>query len=362
MSYVKERDYEAVGRCLEHSAPDRVGAGDRNLTDGENRQRGPVGIDAGTLGAGDGDADGRNTRDHVGDRAARPGAGRPAEDADRHRVERLEQGFIGGAAGGAEPGGSGPTNGATPVRVSGNDRIDDGAARERILALAGATHGAESPGRQGGSRSAAPRERTREAVQRQIAAMGADRYEVAITHAKTGQQTKREWSAAELMAGVRWLKRLNARGGDIRIRSIVGPELRLIASLDADGIDKLRSRGLAPAATVETSPGQFDAWVKLSDHPLQSVLRDELLARVSRGLGQAGQYGRLAGLTNQQAAPNATGLQPFALLHNATGQVALLATQHLSDVQRGKARNSIVEQSRVIDVSMGLKGNRGRSR
>jgi hypothetical protein len=101
VSYVKERDYEAVGRCLEHSALDRVGAGDRDVTDGENSQRGPVGIDAGTTGAGDGGADGRNTRDDVGDGAARQGAGRPTEVADRNRIERVEQSVVRGAAGGA---------------------------------------------------------------------------------------------------------------------------------------------------------------------------------------------------------------------------------------------------------------------
>jgi hypothetical protein len=347
VSYVKERDYEAVGRCLEHSALDRVGAGDRNLADGENSQRGPVGIDAGTLGAGDGGADGRNARDHVGDGAARQGAGRPTEDADRNRVERLEQSVVRGAAGGAENGSRGPTNGMAPVHVSGNDRVDDGAARERILALAGAAHGAESSGRQGSGGSAAPRDRTREAVQRQIAAMGAERYEVVITHAKTGQQTKREWSAAELMAGVQWLKRVNARGGDILVRPLGGPELRLIASLDADGLDKLRSKGLASAVTVETCHGQFDTWVKLADQPLPPALCDALLARLTGGFGEAAQYGRLAGFTNQQTEANAAGRQPFALLHNATGQVAPAVTQYLADLHQ-KSRDQFDKQREHI--------------
>jgi hypothetical protein len=343
VSYVKERDYEAVGRCLEHSALDRVGAGDRDVKDSENSQRGPLGVDAGTTGAGDGGADGRNARDDVGDRAAGQGAGRPTEGADRDGIERLEQGVVRGAAGGAEPGRSGPTNGATPVHVSGNDRVDDGAARERILALAGATHGAESPGRQGSGGSAAPRDRTRDAVQRQIVAMGADRYEVVITHAKTGQQTKREWSAAELMAGVQWLKRLNARGGDILVRPLGGPELRLIASLDADGLNRLRSRGLALAVIIETRTGQFDAWMKLADQPLSPALRDGLLARLMHGVGEAAQCARLAGFTNQQAEANATGRQPFALLHNATGQVAPAVKQYLADLHQ-KSRDQLDKQ------------------
>jgi hypothetical protein len=327
VGYVKERDYEAVGRCIERSTLERVGAGDRDLADGEDRERGPVGVDAGAVSAGDGGVDGRDTRDDVGDRAAKPGAGRPAAQPDRHGGARVEPGVVGGAARSAESGSSRPVDGEAAVRVSGNDRVNDSDARERILALAGATHGAEPPRREGGSRLPAPRDRTREAVQKQLAALGAERYEVVITHAKTGQQTKREWSAAELIGGLQWLKRLNARGGDILVCPLGGPELRLIGTLDAAGVGKLRTQGLAPAATVEISPGRFEAWVKLSDRPLPSTLRDALLARVHLGLNDAGLYGRLAGFTNQKAKPDAAGRQPFSLLHNATGQVAPAAMQ-----------------------------------
>jgi hypothetical protein len=183
--------------------------------------------------------------------------------------------------------------------------------------------------------------------------MGADRYEVLITHAKTGRQTKREWSAAEVMAGVQWLKRLNARGGDILVRPLGGPELRLIASLDADGVDKLGSNGLAPAATVETRPGRFEAWVKLSDHPLPPSLRDALLARIARVFGGTGLYGRLAGFTNQQANTDTAGRHPFALLHNATGQVAEFHQNTLGPRS---------QQQRSLDAARARPGSRRRSR
>jgi hypothetical protein len=191
--------------------------------------------------------------------------------------------------------------------------------------------------------------------------MGADRYEVVITHSKTGQQTKREWSAADLMAGVQWLKRLNARGGDIFVRPLGGPELRLIASLDADGVDKLGRSGLAPAATVETRPGRFEAWVKLSDHPLPPSLPDALLARLTRGFGEAGLYGRLAGFTNQQADVDTAGRHPFSLLHNATGQVALVAAQQLAEFHRSKP-DTVSKQQPLLDIAKGRSGGRGRSR
>ena len=189
--------------------------------------------------------------------------------------------------------------------------------------------------------------------------MGAERYEVVITHAKTGQQTKREWSAVELMAGVQWLKRLNARGGDILVRPLGGPELRLIASLDPDGVDKLCSRGFVPAVTVETRPGQFDAWVKLADQPLPPAVRDVLLARLTREVGETVQHGRFAGFTNQQAEAKATGLKPFALLHNANGQVAPAVTQYLADLHQRK-QDQLDKQRE--QVATRRPGSRSRSR
>jgi hypothetical protein len=142
------------------------------------------------------------------------------------------------------------------------------------------------------------------------------------------------------MAGVQCLKWLNARGADILVRPLGGPELRLIASLDADGLNKLRSRGLAPAVIIETRTGQFDAWMKLTDQPLSPALRDALLARLMPSIGEAAQYGRLVGFTNQQAESNATGRQPFALLHNATGQVAPAVKQYLADLYQASRDQS----------------------
>jgi hypothetical protein len=191
--------------------------------------------------------------------------------------------------------------------------------------------------------------------------MGADRYEVLIAHAKTGRQTKREWSASELMAAVQWLKRLNASGGDILVRPLGGPELRLIGTLDANGVDKLRSRGLAPAATVETRPGRFEAWLKLSDQSLPPSLRDALLARVTHRFGEAGLYGRLAGFTNQQADSDTAGRHPFALLHNATGQVAPVAVQQLAEFNRNTF-DARPKQLRPLDAATARAGARGRSR
>jgi hypothetical protein len=164
--------------------------------------------------------------------------------------------------------------------------------------------------------------------------MGAERYEAVIVNAESGRKTKREWSASELVKGVPWLKRMNARGGDIYLRPLDGPELLLVDALNAEALDDMHRQGLAPALTIETSPGRFQAWVKVSDHPLPGGLREPAVAGLARSFPKAGEYGRLAGFTNQRIEPNPAGRQPFILARPATGKVAPTAQPYPAAIQR----------------------------
>jgi hypothetical protein len=177
--------------------------------------------------------------------------------------------------------------------------------------------------------------------------MGAERYEVVIVSVKTGRQTKREWSASELAKGVPWLKRMNAQGGDINLRPLDGPELLLVDALDAEAVKDMHRQGLAPAVTVETSPGRFQAWVKVSDRPISEGLRKPAVAGLARSFSKVGEYGRLAGFTNQQAAQNRTGQQPYVLASESTGKVAPAAQQYLRTVEL-HLREAATEQLRLV--------------
>ena len=163
--------------------------------------------------------------------------------------------------------------------------------------------------------------------------MGAERYEVLIVSAKTGRQTKREWNASELVKGVPWLKRMNAQGGDIYLRPLDGPELVLVDALDAEAVKDMRRQGLAPAVTIETSPGRFQAWLKVSDRPLREGLRKPAVAGLARSFSKVGEYGRLAGFTNQQAEQNRAGQQPYVLASDATRKVAPVAKKYLATIE-----------------------------
>ena len=314
ISYEKNRDFAAVGRQRKREEDRKLGDTDRSAAPGEDRERGSTGVNAGADRAGDGGTDGRNPNHPERDRTEKPGAQRAVRDRG-----------IGCGDSGAAGGGDGerigrphelgqPEHGVGAFPVGGGDESFDSGPRERILALAGAANGGESSGRGTGGRTSAAFDRSLEAVKAQLGAMGAGRYEVLIVSAKTGRQTKREWSASELVKGVPWLKRMNAQGGDIYLRPLDGLVLLLVDALDAQAVNDMRREGLAPAVTVETSSQRFQAWIKVSGHPLPEGGRKPTVAGLARGFSKVGEFGRLAGLTNQKAELSRTGRHPYGNL------------------------------------------------
>jgi hypothetical protein len=364
ISYEKNRELAAVGRQREREERRGPGNTDRSAAPGEDRERGSAGVDAGADRAGDGGTDGRDPHHPGRDRTEKPGAQR-----------EVRAGSIGSGDSGAAGSGDGerigrkdelgwPEHGIEALPAGGDDGHPDSGPRERILALAGTADGGESSGRGAGGRAPAARDRSLEAVKAQIGAMGAERYEIVIVSAKTGRQTKREWSASELVKGVRWLKRMNAQGGDIHLRPLDGPELLLVDAIDAEALKHMHSQGLAPAVTIETSSGRFQAWVKVSDHPLPENLRAPCVAGLARVLPKLGVFGRLAGFTNMNAEPNRAGRQPYVLATEALGKIAPVARQylstielHLREVLTGNQLYAVAEKARQFQPK-----SRGRSR
>lgn len=165
-------------------------------------------------------------------------------------------------------------------------------------------------------------------------AMGAERYEVVIVNAKTQEQTIREWRAPDLVKSVQWLMRMNARGADIYVRPLDGPELMLVGGLDAEKLEQMRSRGLTPAAVIETAPGRLQAWVKLSEHPLPEGLRQTAVPALARIFPKVGEHGRLAGFTNQQVEASRAGRQSYVLARETPGDVAPAARPYLKAMEQ----------------------------
>lgn len=347
--YEKDRDLAAVSRQREREEHFRAGDADRIAATGEDRERRPTGGHAGADRAGDVGADGRNPQHADRDRAEGPRA-QPAVRAGSH--DRGEGGVPRSGDGGAggrsdEPGR--PEHAMDALPAVGVDWSAGSGPRERILALAGPAGDHQPIGRSAGGRAAAARDRSLEAVQAQIGAMGAERYEVVVVDAETRKQSTRAWGTSELLTSVKWLKRMNAKGGDIYIRPLDGPELILIDRLDAQALERIRSKGLAPAAVIETAPGCFQAWVKLSDRPLSEGLRKPAISGLERMFPKVGEHGRLAGFTNQEVEANRGGRQSYVLARQATGKVAPAARAYLDVIER-LLREHSAERERLIQA------------
>jgi len=184
-------------------------------------------------------------------------------------------------------------------------------------------------------------DRTTTAVRAQLAGMGAERYDVgAYDRPRDEMLLRREWTPAQVETAVPWLKRMNAQGRDIYIRPSGSSGLYLIDDVPAATVDRMRAEGYTPAVVVETSPGNLQAWVRVSDTPLSkeegTAVARELAARYDGDMSSANwrHMGRVAGFTNQKkehAQPN--GRHPYVRLHTADGKRAPAAPALLDRAQ-----------------------------
>lgn len=185
------------------------------------------------------------------------------------------------------------------------------------------------------------RDRTTEAVLAQIRAMGAAHYEIGIRDARQGRMLTREWDAEQLQRGIPWLRRMNGQDHDIYIRPAGSVGLVLVDDLEAAAIQRMTQEGIAPAVAVETSPENFQVWVRLSDKPIapeEATLAAKELARRYGGDPNSADYrhyGRLAGYTNRKRThTRPDGQQPYVLLREASGATALTALDGLLTAAR----------------------------
>jgi hypothetical protein len=166
------------------------------------------------------------------------------------------------------------------------------------------------------------------------------RFEAGIRDAKTGKMINREWSRAELEQSAAWLKRMNAKGNDIYIRPAGEHGLVLVDDLTADKLSSMANDGFVSAATIETSPGNYQAWVKLSDKPLSADVRRIAAKGLARQYGgdansaDSRHYGRLAGFTNQKPQHTRDGRQPYVLAHDCPGKAARAAPAYLERIEQ----------------------------
>ena len=332
VTYEQDRDFAAVRSSIERDAARAFGEPDRGSETGQAPERGGLGRDAGAAGPGTGRTDGRDTADVDRDRSQEPGAGREVHTPANGVGEGVQGSSGRSDQSRGEPGQGGQADGVEALRPDRDDGVVYGSVRERVLALAETAHNPEQSGRgSGGGVSETRRDRSLEALQKQIKALDVPRFEVGIRKAKTGQMMNREWSRAEVEQSAAWLKRMNAKGNDVYIRPAGEHGLVLVDDLTADKISRMAKDGFPSAATIETSPGNYQAWVKLSDKPISAEARSVAARSLAKHYGgdlnsaDSKHYGRLAGFTNQKLKHARDGKQPYVLAHECPGKAATAA-------------------------------------
>ena len=149
--------------------------------------------------------------------------------------------------------------------------------------------------------------RTSQAVQRQILAMGATVFEIGLFKPSAPDQGQavmipRTWDIETLTKSIPWLRLQNADGRNIYIRPKGEHDLSLVDDLTEASVQRMKSTGFAPALVIETSPGNFQAWLRHS-----RPLSQELSTAAARALAELfdgdlaaadwRHFGRLAGFT-----------------------------------------------------------------
>ena len=183
--------------------------------------------------------------------------------------------------------------------------------------------------------------KTAEAVEKQARAMSASAFEVGLFDptAAQGVMLPRVWDLDTLLRSVSWLRLKNSQGRNIYIRPRGEHGLSLIDDASPQTIELLKSEGFAPAAVLETSPSNFQAWLchgQILPKHLSTFAARLLASRFGGDPASADwrHYGRLAGFTNRKDKYRRTdGTFPYVRLHEASGMVYVKADGFLAEVK-----------------------------
>lgn len=198
-------------------------------------------------------------------------------------------------------------------------------AYDRIIDLARS----DSDEQQRDSLSCVPDQRldnTYKSVKRQLKAMGEKIYQIGIKTAKN--LIKHAWSIEQVLKNIPMLRRENAKGAEICVRP-ADKNTVLVDGLNQNQLQRMKNAGYEPAAVVETSPQNYQAWVRLTDKPIDNQLATAISKGMAkhfeadRNITETPRFGLLSGFTNQKPEhTTATDLKPSVLCVEASGQIA----------------------------------------
>ena len=193
----------------------------------------------------------------------------------------------------------------------------------------------------------------------QLAAMGCERFDIGVKRSDGAMILREGWGGKQVLKSLLWLRRENLNRGHIYVRPAGAHGLSLVDDLKAAALARMKAAGFAPAAVVETSPGNFQAWLKhgqVLDEPASTQAAKLLAHRFGGDPGSADwrHFGRLAGFTNPKPSRRLeSGLQPFARLVAASGQVYRQAAAFIAEVRAAMADTAASETAEADGVGQG---------
>jgi hypothetical protein len=197
--------------------------------------------------------------------------------------------------------------------------------------------------------------KTTVAAQQQVAAMGSELFEIGLYNPNSGTgesvMIPRVWGTETIVKSVQWLRHQNREGRNIYVRPKGEHDLSMVDDLTADAVSAMKQTGFNPAVIVETSPDNFQAWLKHPERLGKDVSTTAARALAEKFGGDRGaadwrHFGRLAGFTNRKAKhfDASTGLYPYVRLIEASGSVYPEAQRFLAGVKNDLERRQVEQE------------------
>ena len=170
-------------------------------------------------------------------------------------------------------------------------------------------------------------DKTEQAIRRTLCAIDAPLYDLGILSERGMFPRMDGLTAAQVLRRIPYLKFRNAAGAHIFFRPSGEHRFTVLDDLNRAILTRLVADGFAPCSVIETSPGNFQAWLKhasVFSKALSSYAAHTLAVRYGADTSAADwrRFGRLPGLTNcKPVHRNAAGQFPLVRLIGSTGHV-----------------------------------------
>ena len=201
-------------------------------------------------------------------------------------------------------------------------------------------------------------DRTESTVRNMLAAIDAPLYDVGVLSDRGMLPGLAGIPADAVIGRLSLLKYRNVRGSHIYIRPSGEHRYSVLDDLSEISLAKLTADGFTPCAVVETSTGNFQAWLK---HPsvlpklLGTIASQTLAARYDADLSAAGwrRFGRLPGFTNcKPKYRRPDGLYPFVRLNSCSGEQYPMADVFVQEITKLHEEREQQREARRLQASL----------